>query len=538
MKRKNLFVVLLATLLCLSVVFASNAAQPTAKEMVVAKIKNAELPISSEFYQKAVTETNLEVTKFDGTMIDVIGDLTNTAVNLLIEEDVPNSVIKLQLNTDIKGQENSADIYLADDKLIFTKDILRLVKDLGINDPQIEQSLADSSRQYFYLQDSQFKNMWEQFAAYQQQQIPAEYKEMLAFIVEAVPEKYFTVSSGKVTVELDQQAFEETIINLAAKAKDEKERAADIIVGLIEYGAAVQLQEGFSEQQMKEEIINAFDSITVPTKEQVSIISNFVTMNLAFEAPILPGGTTYYDFKLDIHAPQAEGSFNIYGHNSGKGENLKGDYKAVGDFSFDTIQFNFDAYGEYQYAGETYQSNTLINFDGRDTASDQWLEVGLKSDSTGKVKHSLVIKKPVLTETNSIDLNAYRPESTEAVDFAIVDDNPAAAGLSLIVNGEYIAGDVPPVIKDGRTFVPLRTPAQALGCVVQWQQPDQIKISTGDTVILMQVDNSNYTVNGTAKQADAAPYLDNGTVMVPIRFIAQELGAVVQYTGSSVIISK
>ncbi len=536
MKRKNLFVVLLATLLCLSVVFASNAAQPTAKEMVIAKIKNAKLPISSEFYQKAVTETNLEVTKFDGTMIDVIGDLTNTAVNLLIEEDVPNSVIKVQLNTDIKGQENSADIYLADDKLIFTKDILRLVKDLGINDPQIEQSLADSSRQYFYAQDSQFKNMWEQFELYQHQQIPEEYKEMLAFIVEAVPEKCFTISSGSVTIELDQQAFEETIINLAAKAKDEKERAADIIVGLTKYG---QLPEGLSEQQMKEQIISAFDSITVPTEEQVSIISDFVTMNLTFEAPILPGGTTSYDFKLDIHAPQAEGSFNIYGTNSGKGENLKGDYKLIGDFSFDTIQFNFDAYGEYQYAGETYQSNTLINFDGKDTSSDQWLEVELKSDSTGKAKRNLVIKKPVLTEDNSIDINAYQPESTEAVDFAIVDDNPAAeTGLSLIVNGEYISGDVPPVIKNGRTFVPLRTPAQALGCVVQWQQPDQIKISTGDTVILMQVDSSNYTVNGTAKQADAAPYLDNGTVMVPIRFIAQELGAQVQYTGSSVIISE
>ena len=43
-------------------------------------------------------------------------------------------------------------------------------------------------------------------------------------------------------------------------------------------------------------------------------------------------------------------------------------------------------------------------------------------------------------------------------------DNP----INLVVNGQAVQCDVPPVIINGRTMVPIRTVAEALGCQVSW----------------------------------------------------------------------
>ncbi|MDR1558219.1 MAG: fibronectin type III domain-containing protein [Clostridiales bacterium] len=54
-------------------------------------------------------------------------------------------------------------------------------------------------------------------------------------------------------------------------------------------------------------------------------------------------------------------------------------------------------------------------------------------------------------------------------------------------------------------------------------------------VIRLSVGSSGYTVNGVSFEAEAAPYIDpeNGRAMVPVRLIAQSLGAVVEWDNAS-----
>ena len=50
----------------------------------------------------------------------------------------------------------------------------------------------------------------------------------------------------------------------------------------------------------------------------------------------------------------------------------------------------------------------------------------------------------------------------------------AASPIKLIVNGQEIKPDVPPQLINGRTIVPVRCVAEALGADVQWDEQQRI----------------------------------------------------------------
>lgn len=95
----------------------------------------------------------------------------------------------------------------------------------------------------------------------------------------------------------------------------------------------------------------------------------------------------------------------------------------------------------------------------------------------------------------------------------------------LIIDDQIIPLDSPPVISHGRTFVPLRALAEAFGinCVYE-QDTQKITMTLADTIVQMTASSTAYTVNGTAYDADAAPYLAENTTMVPIRFLSDAFG--------------
>jgi hypothetical protein len=69
----------------------------------------------------------------------------------------------------------------------------------------------------------------------------------------------------------------------------------------------------------------------------------------------------------------------------------------------------------------------------------------------------------------------------------------AEDAIKIFVNGKEIGSDVPPQIVEGRTLVPLRTVAEALGAQVEWDQNTRSVIITeeapaGDAPKLLKVD--------------------------------------------------
>ncbi|MCX8094712.1 MAG: stalk domain-containing protein [Caldisericia bacterium] len=103
-----------------------------------------------------------------------------------------------------------------------------------------------------------------------------------------------------------------------------------------------------------------------------------------------------------------------------------------------------------------------------------------------------------------------------------------------ILNGLQKEIDAPPFIKDGRTLVPIRFIAEAFGAEVQWDgstKTVRIYLSSKNIKIILQIDNKISYVNDKKIILDVPPLIKDGRTFVPIRFIAESFGAEVQWDG-------
>jgi beta-mannanase len=87
-----------------------------------------------------------------------------------------------------------------------------------------------------------------------------------------------------------------------------------------------------------------------------------------------------------------------------------------------------------------------------------------------------------------------------------------------------------PTIVDNRTLVPLRFISESFGAEVKWDgQTKSITIMDDAKELRLQLGKAEIRVNGTSKATDIAPKIINGTTLVPIRVISENLGASIAY---------
>ena len=95
-----------------------------------------------------------------------------------------------------------------------------------------------------------------------------------------------------------------------------------------------------------------------------------------------------------------------------------------------------------------------------------------------------------------------------------------------LVNGGAVALDSPPVIKNGRTLVPLRFISEAFGATLNWDPIFQIiDISLDSSTVRLQIGKKFAAVNGKKVMLDVSPVIVKGRTMVPIRFVSESLDA-------------
>jgi len=107
------------------------------------------------------------------------------------------------------------------------------------------------------------------------------------------------------------------------------------------------------------------------------------------------------------------------------------------------------------------------------------------------------------------------------------------------VNGSTRTLDSPPVIKNGRTLVPIRAVVEALGGTVDWDaSTKKVTVSLGSNTIELWIGKSVAKVNGADTPIDSTnskvvPEIINGRTMLPLRFVAENLGCDVQWDGTT-----
>ncbi|WP_138160380.1 copper amine oxidase N-terminal domain-containing protein, partial [Peptoniphilus catoniae] len=120
-------------------------------------------------------------------------------------------------------------------------------------------------------------------------------------------------------------------------------------------------------------------------------------------------------------------------------------------------------------------------------------------------------EKPV----NSIEID-WKLELTIGIDV-----------LNREINGvqSKIKMDIAPYIKEGRTMLPVRYVAEALGFDVDWNESTRtVILKEGSTRVEIPVDTNQIIVNGKVYTSDVKPEIINGRTMLPIANIARALG--------------
>lgn len=89
------------------------------------------------------------------------------------------------------------------------------------------------------------------------------------------------------------------------------------------------------------------------------------------------------------------------------------------------------------------------------------------------------------------------------------------------------------IIKNGRTFLPIRAVIENMGGKVKWDQSDKkISIYLNNHEIYLWIGEKSAKVNGKNKETDVAPYISNSNrTMLPLRFIVENLDCEVDWDG-------
>lgn len=102
--------------------------------------------------------------------------------------------------------------------------------------------------------------------------------------------------------------------------------------------------------------------------------------------------------------------------------------------------------------------------------------------------------------------------------------------LQLYLDGTKLNSAVPPRIVQQTTLVPARVISEALGAEVAWQPAERsITITKENDTNRLTVGKQTAVANGRTVTLDLAPVLDRGHTMLPIRFIAENLGVLVRW---------
>ena len=100
----------------------------------------------------------------------------------------------------------------------------------------------------------------------------------------------------------------------------------------------------------------------------------------------------------------------------------------------------------------------------------------------------------------------------------------------VVVNGETKTNDVAPVIVNDRTMLPIRFIAEALGAEVEWDEATRtVTVSIEDTKISVVIGEDKAKVNDKETELDSPAFIENSRTFLPVRFIAENLGANIEW---------
>ncbi len=112
-----------------------------------------------------------------------------------------------------------------------------------------------------------------------------------------------------------------------------------------------------------------------------------------------------------------------------------------------------------------------------------------------------------------------------------------AAGIRLVIDGVEVTSSPQPVIKNGRTLIPVRLVSESLKAQVEWLEAERnVIIAKGERFVRLRIDNRlvDYQADGAVLGVtDVPPQIIDNRTFVPLRLISNALGVEVKWDDAS-----
>ena len=171
------------------------------------------------------------------------------------------------------------------------------------------------------------------------------------------------------------------------------------------------------------------------------------------------------------------------------------------------------------------------------TGEDEVIEDIKPSEGDSVDSNETVGNEDDETEEISDTKDAVTDENTDTITDDTDENNSVIFTIgSKTVNvfGEEKENDVEPVIRNGRTMLPARFVAEALGAEVDWNENERtVTVTKDDIKIVITIDSEIAVVNGEEIKLDSPAFIESGRTYTPLRLIAEALGAEVEWNEST-----
>lgn len=102
--------------------------------------------------------------------------------------------------------------------------------------------------------------------------------------------------------------------------------------------------------------------------------------------------------------------------------------------------------------------------------------------------------------------------------------------VHVVADGYLLGFEVGPLIREDRVLVSWRNLALFYGFALEYDEPTQrVTTRRADRTVVLTVGSTQALVNGKAVSLDVAPSIEEGRLMIPLRFAAEGLGLAVSW---------